>query len=289
MELVHFPVWTKANIAITGLQVLGLGGFVNELKGDNAGYSKFADPNKQVKVPSRPGMVILYSPALIVSLAYLSWAPKGEGNGREKATSGLLVLHFGKRVLESLFLHKYSGTMDADFLGPITTVYALTAALYAHQQRQIASYVHPLSDRVFKFGVALAIFGQLGNFWHHHYLASLRKKDVSTSKDDYYLARSKKDDEGTEKDDEGTKKDDQCKKYVIPSGGLFRFVTMPHYFFEIAAWLGLACVTQQFNAFLSVGNMISYLAGRSVATTRWYKSKFPDYPAERKHLIPFLF
>lgn len=264
MDLVQFPLWTKANAAVACLQILGLGGFAGELKGENAGYSKFANPSKKFKVPSRPGMVILYSPAFVVSLAYLSFAPKLGGNGREKATAGLLALHFGKRVLECLFLHKYSGTMDVDFLVPITTAYALTVVLFAHQQRQIASYLHPLSDRFYKFGVALAICGQLGNLWHHHHLATLRKKSAHSS-------------------------NDECKKYVIPSGGLFPFVTMPHYFCEILAWLGLACVTQQFNAFMSVANMVSYLGGRSVATTRWYRSKFPDYPADRKHLIPLLF
>lgn len=85
------------------------------------------------------------------------------------------------------------------------------------------------------------------------------------------------------------KSKDDTVSYAIPSGGLFGYVTMPHYFCELIAWLGLACVTQQLNAFLTLADMTSYLAGRSAATTRWYKSKFPNYPPERKNLIPFLF
>lgn len=65
---------------------------------------------------------------------------------------------------------------------------------------------------------------------------------------------------------------------------------MPHYLFEIIAWAGLALVTMQLNAFLVCAGMASYLSGRSVATTHWYKSKLGDvWPAQRRHLVPFVF
>ena len=36
--------------------------------------------------------------------------------------------------------------------------------------------------------------------------------------------------------------------------------------------------------------MASYLSGRAVASTRWYKDTFgAAYPAERRHILPFLF
>jgi len=254
MSLLHFPQWGMGNIAIAALQGLGLGGCAGELNGENAGYSKFAHPEKAFKVPSRVGMLSLYAPALAVSGYYLSNAPNK--NGREVVTAGLLCLHFGKRVLESLFLHKYSGTMDGDFLIPISTSYALTAALIAHQQLQVTEYSHTLAYPLYSLGLVLTVLGQAGNFYHHYLLAHMRK--------------------------------DGEKGYVIPSGGLFNLVTMPHYFCELVAWLGIACVTQQLNALLTVADMVSYLAGRSVATTRWYRSKFDNYPKDRKHLIPFL-
>eukprot|EP00746_Dinoflagellata_sp_MGD_P107160 gnl/MRDRNA2_/MRDRNA2_45108_c0_seq1.p1 gnl/MRDRNA2_/MRDRNA2_45108_c0~~gnl/MRDRNA2_/MRDRNA2_45108_c0_seq1.p1 ORF type:complete len:135 (-),score=3.08 gnl/MRDRNA2_/MRDRNA2_45108_c0_seq1:179-583(-) len=64
------------------------------------------------------------------------------------------------------------------------------------------------------------------------------------------------------------KSNSALQRYVIPSGGLFRFATMLHYFCELVSWLGLARVTQQFNAFIIVADTIAYLAGCSVATTR---------------------
>eukprot|EP00928_Gymnodinium_smaydae_P048097 TRINITY_DN32136_c0_g1_i1.p1 TRINITY_DN32136_c0_g1~~TRINITY_DN32136_c0_g1_i1.p1 ORF type:complete len:260 (+),score=23.07 TRINITY_DN32136_c0_g1_i1:53-832(+) len=259
MSLVHFPAWSNANIGITVLQAFGFGGCFSELQGNNAGYSKFADPKKSFKVSSRLGMLLLYSPAFAVSLKYLQSSPLAIGNGREKITASLLALHFGKRVFEVMCVHQYSGTMDGDFLVPISASYALTAALIAHQQRQIEAYTHPLAKVSLGVGVGLALLGQLGNLYHHILLSKLRAGKSAS------------------------------ERYVIPVGGLFRYVTMPHYFCELVSWLGLACVTQQLNAFLTVADMLSYLGGRSVATTRWYKSKFADYPSERKHLIPFLF
>jgi len=263
MPLLHLPALQyKANIAITSLQVLGFGGGAQEAGGINAGYSKFADVGAAFKVHSRLGMVLLYSPALVVSLAYLKDSPTS-GNGRERLTAFLLSIHFGKRVLESMLLHRYSGTMNGDFLLPISTSYALTAALVAHQQRQVASYAgNSASQWMLLAGIGLNAMGQLGNFYHHWLLAAMRPNNGGT---------------------EGS------SKYVIPSGGMFKYVNTPHYFFELVAWLGIAFVTQHLNSFFVVGDMLSYLSGRSIATTRWYNAKFENYPAERKNLIPFIF
>jgi very-long-chain enoyl-CoA reductase len=270
MELVKLPTWDAANLGITAVQIFALGGCVGELQGQNAGYSKFAHPERKFKLKSRLGMVILYSPGLAASLYYLATVPRVGGNGRELATASLLALHYGKRVLECLFLHKYSGSMDGDFLIPVSTFYALTAVLYAHQQKTVESYQGAHSQLLYRMGVALALFGQMGNFYHHYLLTKLRDKDSCA-------------------EDTPSQSPSRRAAYKIPSGGLFRFVTMPHYFFEIIAWFGLACVTQHFNAFLAVLDMISYLGGRSVANTRWYKSKFENYPSDRKHLVPFIF
>ena len=57
--------------------------------------------------------------------------------------------------------------------------------------------------------------GQLGNLWHHWLLARMRSAG-------------------------GT-------GYAIPRGGLFDLVTMPHYFFELLAWFGIAAVGAALN------------------------------------------
>ena len=67
-------------------------------------------------------------------------------------------------------------------------------------------------------------------------------------------------------------------------------LAVAHYLCELVAWLGVALVAQQLNALLVFAGMASYLSGRAVATTRWYRAKFGDaWPARRRHLVPFIF
>lgn len=85
-----------------------------------------------------------------------------------------------------------------------------------------------------------------------------------------------------------TKKNDG-DKYVAPRGGLFEYVAAPHYFFELLGWLGIAIVSQQANSYLVFTSMSSYLGGRSVAQNKWNRSKFSEWPEDRKNIVPFVF
>lgn len=78
------------------------------------------------------------------------------------------------------------------------------------------------------------------------------------------------------------------KVYRIPHGGLFRWVTSPSYLAELVAWAGFALCTWSmagvFIFLISAGNLVP----RAFATHRWYRERFPEYPRERKALVPFL-
>ena len=63
---------------------------------------------------------------------------------------------------------------------------------------------------------------------------------------------------------------------------------MPHYLFELIAWLGIAIVAQDFNVFMVFASMFTYLLTRAKATKTWYLKNVENYPVERKFLIPFL-
>ena len=64
-------------------------------------------------VPSRVGMFVIYFPAFVVAAC---WAATSinflESTRRLDVITLLLLIHFGKRLLEVLFLHVYSGTLD---------------------------------------------------------------------------------------------------------------------------------------------------------------------------------
>ena len=78
------------------------------------------------------------------------------------------------------------------------------------------------------------------------------------------------------------------KEYRIPRGGLFRWVSSPSYLTELGAWAGFALCTWSlagvFIFLISAANLVP----RAFATHRWYRERFPDYPPERKALIPYV-
>jgi 3-oxo-5-alpha-steroid 4-dehydrogenase 1 len=78
------------------------------------------------------------------------------------------------------------------------------------------------------------------------------------------------------------------KGYVIPFGGLFRWVTSPNYLGEMLEWSGFALLTWSPAALAFAVYTASNLAPRAIAHHRWYRETFPEYPRERRALLPFL-
>ena len=82
----------------------------------------------------------------------------------------------------------------------------------------------------------------------------------------------------------------KTEPYVVPTGGLFELVACPHYLCEIVAWAAGAAIAPSIHTALAAGWVASMLAGRSVATTKWYRARFGGaYPRDRAHLVPFVF
>lgn len=243
------PEWTPLNITLTIIYtLLALSMGVGESSGRiRMRYSKF---RMQTGIPSRAGMLLIYGVPFLGALAVA--AP-------DLATLSLVqtlvlaavLIHFGKRCLEALFVHKYSGPVDLATSLMIMTFYTIVAVGVAYLNRW------PLAapNGLFWAGLVVFVVGIAGNFWHHKLLADLRKRD------------------------EG---------YTIPHGGLFDFVACPHYLFEILTWLGIALLSQHLFAYLTVLGMGSYLTARSINTLKWYHAQFPNFPKERKALIPFI-
>jgi 3-oxo-5-alpha-steroid 4-dehydrogenase 1 len=77
--------------------------------------------------------------------------------------------------------------------------------------------------------------------------------------------------------------------YKIPLGGLFRWVSSPHYLGEIIQWTGWAIMTWSLAGFAFALFTLCNLAPRAVSNHQWYKRQFEDYPVERRVLIPGVF
>ena len=76
--------------------------------------------------------------------------------------------------------------------------------------------------------------------------------------------------------------------YVIPQGGLFRYVSCPNHLGEIIEWSGFALACWNLPAAAFAIWTAANLGPRAWAHHRWYQKRFPDYPPDRKALIPFV-
>jgi 3-oxo-5-alpha-steroid 4-dehydrogenase 1 len=77
--------------------------------------------------------------------------------------------------------------------------------------------------------------------------------------------------------------------YGIPTGGWFDKVSNPNYLGECIQWTGWAILTWSWAGSAFALFTFCNLAPRAVANHRWYQQTFPDYPANRRVLIPWLF
>jgi len=84
-------------------------------------------------------------------------------------------------------------------------------------------------------------------------------------------------------------REDGSTGYKIPRGGLFEKVSSPNYFGEIVEWAGFAIATWSLAGLTFAIWTFCNLAPRAFAHHRWYQEEFPDYPEDRKALIPFVF
>ncbi len=76
--------------------------------------------------------------------------------------------------------------------------------------------------------------------------------------------------------------------YRVPRGGLYRWISCPNYLGEILVWCGWALATWSLPGLAFALFTAANLAPRARAHHRWYREHFPDYPAERKALVPRL-
>ena len=76
--------------------------------------------------------------------------------------------------------------------------------------------------------------------------------------------------------------------YKIPTGGPYRWISCPNYLGEIVEWGGWAMATWSLAGLAFFLWTAANLMPRAIAHHRWYKRTFPDYPADRKAVIPFM-
>lgn len=222
------------------------------------GYSKFANGGTKscnLFIPSRAGMFIIYFPAAItfpiaivaIGLGLDTWSYGGVTNTpRHWTIAVLFTVLFAKRDLETLFLSKFSGSMEVPSMLFICFAYFTTAFANVLICAGDLAFLPPEENGfsiLLIVGIVICLIGGAGNFYHHLLLARLRKP-------------------GEE------------KVYKVPRGGLFWLTPCPHYLFECIGWLGFSLAAGHIASLcvMVVGSSL-YLFGRTVSTLRWYRDK----------------
>lgn len=173
------------------------------------------------------------------------------------------LFHFGKRVLETQYVHRFShGTMPIQNIFKNCSYYWIFACA-------IAYYInHPLytpamyGDAQVYFSLASFFLCQLGNYSIHKALRDLRP--------------------------EGSKERKIPMPTANPFTSLFNFVSCPNYTYEVGSWIWFTVMTQ------SVMPGVFALLGMFQMTVwaqkkhRTYLKEFKDYPRGRRAIIPFI-
>lgn len=77
-------------------------------------------------------------------------------------------------------------------------------------------------------------------------------------------------------------------EYAIPEKGLFRYVASPNYLGEILEWIGWAVATWSMAGLAFALFTIANLVPRAYGNRRWYRQTFPEYPPQRRVIVPFV-
>jgi 3-oxo-5-alpha-steroid 4-dehydrogenase 1 len=212
-------------------------------------------------VSTRAGMFVSYLIPLLVYVGLYVQAGAPRSPYHWALLAGM-VFHFGKRCLESLFLHKYSKPTGAVAFLLIIWAYStmvLATGWFQNHAVSAAQGWAPALRPPLMAGAGIFLLGQALNFYHHLLLARLR------------LAG------------------DTGGGYRVPHGGLFQLVACPHYLGEIIAWTGYAVMAGLPPAWGNAVVVAVYLGARSRSTLRWYQQNLPGWPPDRRALVPYLF
>jgi protein-S-isoprenylcysteine O-methyltransferase Ste14 len=76
--------------------------------------------------------------------------------------------------------------------------------------------------------------------------------------------------------------------YLIANTGLYRWISCPNYFGELIIWTGWAVATWSLPGLVFAFWTAANLVPRAKSHHTWYRQNFPEYPPNRKALLPGL-
>ena len=221
----------------------------------NAPYGRHIKAGWGISIPTRFGWVLMESPCVILMIAYALIV-------RDQLQTIHLVFLF---IWLTHYIHR---TFIYPFVIEITnpkmpiTIAAsafffniINVSIQAFGIFYFTQYSNTwLSDAAFLFGLSLFILGMYINIRSDYIMISLKKRKGSG--------------------------------YHIPKSFLYKYLSAPNYFGEIIEWIGWAILTWSISGIVFLIWVIANLFPRALAHHKWYKSKFENYPKNRKAIIP---
>ncbi|KAG1738438.1 3-oxo-5-alpha-steroid 4-dehydrogenase-domain-containing protein [Suillus paluster] len=178
-----------------------------------------------------------------------------------------VMLHFAKRELETLFVHRFShATMPFKNIFKNSAHYhlgsglALAYSIYSPVYGATSPYIRGTARNnpmYIQAGAAIWLFSEISNLITHIKLRTLRPAG--------------------------------SRKRAIPQGYGFNLVSFPNYFFEFLGWLVIAALTGSYAAWIFLAVSTSQMYVWAVKKHRAYRKEFgSEYPRDRKAMFPFL-
>jgi len=170
------------------------------------------------------------------------------------------VAHYAKRLLETIFVHRFSNaTMPVFNLFKNCGYYWGFAAYVAYHVNH-PLYTAPCETQVYASLAAFVLF-EVGNFSIHLALRNLRPPGTKERRIPYPTSN--------------------------PLTGLFSLVSCPNYTYEIGSWVAFTVMTQCLPAGIFALAGAYQMTVWALGKHKNYRKEFKDYP-RRKAIIPFL-
>jgi len=245
------------NYLVIGWLVLALGVFIS-LFFFVAPYGRHIRVGWGPTVDSRNGWLIMEAMAPLLFAVYFFL-----GNNPRTVTTMLFLMMWEAHYIHRAFIYPFS-RRDQKQRMPVVIV------LFALAYNTVNGYINGhyiftfskvytnawLADPRFLIGLTLFVSGFIINRRADHTLHNLRKQGESG--------------------------------YKIPHNEFFRWVSSPNYLGEIILWIGWAVATWSLPGLAFAVWTMANLVPRARAHHKWYRDYFPNYPPERKALVPGL-
>lgn len=209
-------------------------------------------------------------------------------SGPQRVLSTLFLVHYANRAIISPLRtpSRSRSHISVIFCGVcFNVVNGLMMGTYLRSDLAHAFLYSAPKQPVFWIGLSLWFVGFCGNILHDEVLLNIRRK-----------ANAK----GKSKDKGGSDKGPEY--YAIPYGYLFEYLSYPNYLCEWVEWFGFALAASpvpsatSFSAFLQNAQApwifliaeVCTMLPRAYRGHLWYHMKFPEYPRERRAIIPYI-